>query len=82
METDMTMACERTRAVVETRQFLLQLKSDAALPEVIRMQAKALLRHYPEPGQIAQLALLEKAVTGLEGADLPPFISLWSPVFE
>ncbi|WP_404394552.1 BPSL0761 family protein [Stutzerimonas chloritidismutans] len=82
METDMTMACERTKAVVETRQFLLQLKSDPALPEMIRTQAKALLRHYPEPGLIAQLALLEKAVTGLEGADLPPLISLWSPVFE
>ncbi|WP_336605529.1 BPSL0761 family protein [Stutzerimonas stutzeri] len=76
------MSCERTKAVVETRQFLLQLKSDPALPEMIRTQAKALLRHYPEPGQIAQLALLEKAVTGLEGADLPPLISLWSPVFE
>ncbi|RYJ59232.1 hypothetical protein EJA06_022160 [Pseudomonas songnenensis] len=78
----MTMACERTKAVVETRQFLLQLKSDPALPVMIRTQAKALLRHYPEPGQIAQLALLEKAVTALEGTDLPPLISLWSPVFE
>ncbi|WP_340639398.1 BPSL0761 family protein [Pseudomonas songnenensis] len=76
------MACERTKAVVETRQFLLQLKSDPALPVMIRTQAKALLRHYPEPGQIAQLALLEKAVTALEGTDLPPLISLWSPVFE
>lgn len=82
METDMTLPCERTRAVVDTRQFLLQLRDDPALPEVIRMQAKALARHFPEPVQIAQLALLEKTVTELEGADLPPLISVWSPLFE
>ena len=43
----MTMTQERTRSVVQTRDFLKELSRDQNLPENIRDQAKILLRHYP-----------------------------------
>ncbi|EME01667.1 hypothetical protein GFK97_03335 [Pseudomonas stutzeri] len=43
----MTMAHERTRSVVQTRDFLQELARDTSLPESVRYQAKNLLRHYP-----------------------------------
>ncbi len=46
----MTIACERTRAVVHTEQFLVDLLDPRKTPRVpkdIRLRAAALLRHYP-----------------------------------
>jgi len=43
----MTMAYERTRSVVQTREFLQILSKDKSLSENIRRQAENLLRHYP-----------------------------------
>jgi hypothetical protein len=46
----MTLPYERTRAVLETEQFLIRLitpKVTPGLPKLIRQQAKSLLRHYP-----------------------------------
>lgn len=43
----MTMVYERTRSVVQTREFLQVLSKDKSLPESIRRQAETLLRHYP-----------------------------------
>ncbi len=43
----MTMAYERTRSVVQAREFLQVLSKDKSLPENIRRQAENLLRHYP-----------------------------------
>ena len=43
----MTLTQERTRSVVQTRDFLKELSRDQNLPENIRDQAKILLRHYP-----------------------------------
>lgn len=38
----MTMAHERTRSVVQTRDFLQELARDTSLPECVRNQAKNL----------------------------------------
>jgi len=46
----MTIPCERTRAIIETRCFLEELISQRLTPDVpdaVRQQARALLRHYP-----------------------------------
>lgn len=43
----MTMPEERTRAVIQTHDFLVELSRDKSLPEKIRRDAKFLLRHYP-----------------------------------
>jgi hypothetical protein len=46
----MTLPFERTRAVVQTKEFLQQLTDPSKTPRVpkqIRQQAHYLLRHYP-----------------------------------
>lgn len=43
----MTMPSERTRAVIQAREFLQELSQDVSLPESFRRRAKGLLRHYP-----------------------------------
>lgn len=43
----MTLPYERTRAVVQTRGFLNELRVDTSVPEPIRQEARRLLRHYP-----------------------------------
>ena len=51
----MTMPAERTRAVLQTREFLLQLVDTSltpALPDSVRREAFRLLRHYPHEGDM------------------------------
>jgi hypothetical protein len=50
----MTTPDERTQAVLLTREFLNRLAYSraAGVPESIRHEAKALLRHYPDPGDM------------------------------
>ena len=43
----MTIPAERTRAVLQTREFLLELTRNQSLDEKIREQARWCLRHYP-----------------------------------
>lgn len=49
----MTMPCERTRAVIQVRNFLIRLSSPylekgfKRIPTAVRQEARALLRHYP-----------------------------------
>jgi len=43
----MTMPNERTRSVVQAREFLQELMHSADLPESVRREARRLLRHYP-----------------------------------
>lgn len=46
----MTIPSERTRAIIQTREFLISLldtKQTPKVPKSIRMQARSLLRHYP-----------------------------------
>ncbi len=57
----MTMAHERTRAVICTRDFLRELtvaRMTPGVPVAMRRRAKALLRHYPSQMdmQLAHLA--------------------------
>jgi hypothetical protein len=56
----MTTPYERTRAVLETRKFLSDLTCPDRTPDVpgdIRHWAEALLRHYPDAGDIRLAAL-------------------------
>lgn len=43
----MTMPTERSRAVVQTREFLVELAQNSSLPDQVRRDAKFLLRHFP-----------------------------------
>ena len=56
----MTTPDERTRALRQTREFLVQL-SVRGEPAPIRREAERLLRHYPLDGMIDVLALLAPA---------------------
>ncbi|WP_317851308.1 BPSL0761 family protein [Pseudomonas sp. BF-B-28] len=44
---NMTMPSERTRAFIQTRDFLVELEQDPMLSASIRRQARQLLRQYP-----------------------------------
>ncbi|WP_123597611.1 BPSL0761 family protein [Pseudomonas frederiksbergensis] len=56
----MTMPEERTRAVIQTHDFLVELSRDKSLPEKIRRDAKFLLRHYPVKTDMLLAARLEE----------------------
>ncbi|WP_459743586.1 BPSL0761 family protein [Pseudomonas sp. 3A(2025)] len=68
------MPNERTRAVIQTGEFLLELSRDRSLPERIRRDAKFLLRHYPDQFQMLLAGRIE------EGSD--PSIWPMGPVFS
>lgn len=48
----MTMPSERTRAIIQTREFLVELSRDNSLPEAVRTEAHRLLRHYPSADEV------------------------------
>ncbi|MNR12728.1 hypothetical protein D3C85_1290990 [compost metagenome] len=48
----MTMPHERTRAVVQVREFLERLERDLSQSEAMRTSAAQLLRHYPSKGEV------------------------------
>lgn len=52
----MTLPDERTRAVLQTREFLIYLTNDATLPNGVRQTARRLLRHFPDTQHLAALA--------------------------
>lgn len=56
----MTMPSERTRALIQTRNLLVELAQDSALAEPIRRQARQLLRHYPNSNEILRAGKLEE----------------------
>lgn len=56
----MTMPSERTRALIQTRDLLVELAQDSALSESIRRQARQLLRHYPTSNEILRARQLEE----------------------
>lgn len=66
----MTTPSERTRALVQTRDFLQRLVTlgDDAVPISLLMEAEALLRHYPE---LAHIELAHKALPMFFGP-VPP----------
>ncbi len=44
----MTTPLERTRAVIQAKDFLMELIMDLDLPKKVREEAKCLLRHFPD----------------------------------
>ncbi|SED62498.1 hypothetical protein SAMN05216205_5747 [Pseudomonas mohnii] len=56
----MTMPSERTRALIQTRDLLVELAQDPGLSESIRRQARQLLRHYPHANEILRAGQLEE----------------------
>ena len=55
-KTRMTMPDERTRSLIQTREFLIELSSapDGALVDHdIRREAARLLRHFPDRGMLS-----------------------------
>jgi hypothetical protein len=56
----MTMPSERSRAVVQTREFLVELSRDMSLPERIRRDAKFLLRHFPSQDDVLIAGRIEE----------------------
>lgn len=57
----MTMPIERSRAVIQAGEFLLELSRDLSLPERVRREAKFLLRHYPSQFQVLLAGRIEEA---------------------
>jgi hypothetical protein len=69
----MTMPHERTRSVIQTREFLIELSRDTSLPERVRRDAKFLLRHYPSISDMVQAARIEEQTEALTGLLDPIF---------
>jgi hypothetical protein len=69
----MTMPEERTRSVIQTRDFLMELSRDMSLPERVRRDAKFLLRHYPSRADMIQAGHLEAQTESLVGLLNPVF---------
>jgi hypothetical protein len=67
----MTLPFERSRSVLQTREFLLSLVSGDETPKHIREHAHRLLRHYPSATDIRMAHNLE--VTGSDGVFGPVF---------
>lgn len=74
----MTMPNERTRAVIQTGEFLLELSRDSSLPERIRREAKFLLRHYPDQFQMLLAGRFEDA----SDSDVSPLGPVFSSSIE
>ncbi|QIB49589.1 BPSL0761 family protein [Pseudomonas sp. OIL-1] len=79
----MTLPYERTRAVLQTREFLRSLVQNPALPHDIRDNAKSLLRHYPESHHLAVVAGIHAKLSALSLDDGGLGLLLMNgPVFE
>ena len=65
----MTIPFERTRSLVQTKTFLQELQHKPRVPKWIRLEAQALLRHYP---LLMELELAHKALPEWFGP-VPPF---------
>lgn len=68
----MTMPKERTRSIIQARDFLVKQYCDRALPESVRDQARRLLRYYPTSKEILWAGKAEEQMrSGLTA----PFLS-------
>lgn len=63
----MTMPSERTRSIIQAREFLIDLSRDKTLPEAVCTEARRLLRHYPTADEV----LLAGKVEEQRGDGLP-----------
>lgn len=71
----MTMPDERSRAVVQTREFLVELSRDNSLPDRVRRDAKFLLRHFPSRDDVALAGRIEEQSDTLPLGALGPVFS-------
>ena len=71
----MTMPSERSRSVVQTREFLVELSRNKDLPESVRDQARFLLRHFPKKDDVVLAGRIEE-----QSETLP--IGVMGPVFS
>lgn len=68
----MTMPHERTRSIIQARDFLVVLSRDPTLPEAVQNEARRLLRHYPTSNEILLAGKVEEQMkNGLTA----PFLS-------
>tara|TARA_R110001606_G_scaffold182829_1_gene329435 strand:+ start:175 stop:600 length:426 start_codon:yes stop_codon:yes gene_type:complete len=72
-ENFMTMPSERTRSVIQTREFLIEISRNTDLPETVRRQAKQLLRHYPSQTEMLDAGQMEEHLT--DGTIFQPIFS-------
>lgn len=56
----MSMPHERTRAVIQAREFLVEISKNISLPMTLRSDAKFLLRHYPSADQVLLAGRIEE----------------------
>jgi hypothetical protein len=56
----MTMPSERTRLLIQTRDFLVELSRDELVSESIRNQTRRLLWHYPSSAELLLAGKLEE----------------------
>lgn len=75
MEMEMTMPDERSRAVVQTRDFLVNLSRDSSLPEKVRNDAKFLLRHFPSRDEVILAGRIEEQSETLPLGAMGPVFS-------
>lgn len=61
----MTIASERTRALMWVGGFLIELARDERLPLEIRQRAVVIARHYPTLEQVHGMALFRHQPSGL-----------------
>lgn len=71
----MAMPHERTRAGVQTHDFLVELSCDTSLPERGRRDARFLLRHYPSRSDMLLAGRIEEHADTLPIGTLGPEFS-------
>lgn len=59
----MTLTYERTRAIIQTEAFLIELSKDKSLPDEKRQEARRLLRHYPSRKEVLLAGEMEEKLT-------------------
>lgn len=69
----MTMPNERTRSIIQTEAFLVELSKDKNISEEKRREARRLLRHYPSRKEMLLAGQIEEKLT--EGSIFTPFFS-------
>lgn len=65
----MTIPVERTRAVIQTLDFLQLLSVAKGVPAEIRLEAHRLLRHYPHLGDMKLTATVCPVLWGMPEED-------------
>lgn len=68
----MTMPHERTRSIIQARDFLVDLSRNQSLPASIRNEAHRLLRHYPTANEVLLAGKVEEQMNNGLSA---PFLS-------